>query len=121
MLWFLFANGGRIMELISELFQQLSEVVIYLLEFIGIFIIIIGTIQGMYYLVKSKFNFKDPNAIIQLAESFSMSLSFILGAEIIQTMLSTDLRQVLSLASIVVIRVLLTVFLHWEINEFQKK
>lgn len=49
MLWFLFANGGRIMELISELFQQLSEVVIYLLEFIGIFIIIIGTIQGMYY------------------------------------------------------------------------
>ncbi len=86
------------------------------LEFIGVLIIIIGSIRALYNLVAGRFNLSDINLKLNLARSLELSLEFKLAAEILKTVLIHTLDELIILSSIVLLRVVMTFVIHWEIK-----
>ena len=55
------------------------------LESIGVFIITIAALRGIFQFIKNGFDFKDDDVAIDFAKSMALSLEFKLAAEIIKT------------------------------------
>lgn len=90
------------------------------LELIGVAIITISAIRGVYKFFKNGFNFKDDEVAISFAKAMSLSLEFKLAAEIIKTVVIRDLDEFVILASVAILRVVLTFVLHWELQSGAK-
>ena len=86
------------------------------LELIGVGIITIGSLRALIAFIGSKFNFGDEEVKLQLAQSLALSLEFKLGAEILKSVIVRDVEEFILLFAIVVLRVILTFVIHWEIK-----
>ncbi|MGF0039773.1 DUF1622 domain-containing protein [Peptoniphilaceae bacterium SGI.131] len=95
--------------------------VIPALELIGIAIIVIGTLKALFTLITNGFNFHDSHIKIVLGEALALSLEFKLGSEIIKTVVVRDMQELLILGIIVVLRVMLTFVIHWEVAQAGEK
>lgn len=104
------------MEAFHELIKTVGNWMIYLLDFIGIIIIIYGALKALYYLVLSKFDFGNGLVKIALGESIALSLQFMMGAEIISTVLVHDFTELIFLVITLIVRVLVTLVVHWELK-----
>ncbi len=87
-----------------------------ILDLIGILIIIFGSIKATYGLIVSKFNMNDINIKLNLAKALELGLEFKLAAEILKTVLIHSLDELIILSAIVVLRVIMTFVIHWEID-----
>lgn len=106
----LFINGY------GKLLHSVAIIAIYSLELIGIFIILIGTMRAII-LIFSKLTKKQPvNVVISLGRSLALALEFKMGAEIINTVIVRDLKELGILAVVILIRALLALLIHWEIK-----
>ena len=56
------------------------------------------------------------NVVIDLGKSLALALEFKMGAEIINTVIIRDLKELAILAIVILIRALLAVIIHWEIK-----
>ena len=56
------------------------------------------------------------NVIIELGRSLALALEFKMGAEIVNTVIIKDLRELIILAIIIALRALLALLIHWEIK-----
>ena len=54
--------------------------------------------------------------MISLGKSLSLALEFKMGAEIINTVIVRDLKELGILAIVIIIRALLAILIHWEIK-----
>lgn len=91
-----------------------------ILEFIGVIIITIAAIRGVIKFFKNGFNFKDDYVAIDFAKAMSLSLEFKLAAEIIKTVVIRTLDEFIILASVAILRVVLSFVLHWELKSGAK-
>ncbi len=104
----------------SVLLRCVAQFTIYTLELVGILIIIIGSVRAGL-LVFSKLRAKQrPNIVIDLGKSLALALEFKMGAEIINTVIVRDLKELLILAIVIAIRAILAVLIHWEIKMEKK-
>lgn len=95
--------------------------VLYLgLELIGAAIIVIGSLKALVLLIKNGFDFRNEDLIVELASSLSLALEFILAAEILQTLVVSDLQQLLLLGVLLILRIIITFVLHWELNYIEE-
>lgn len=106
--------------LIEELLIKIIPYLTGFLEAVGVLIIMIGSIESLYKLIKSRFNFDDENLKIQFAKALAMSLEFKLAAEILKTVVVRTLDEFIILSAIVVLRVVITFVLHWEIKSSEE-
>ena len=90
------------------------------LESIGVFIITIAAIRGIYQFFKNGFDFRDDDVAIDFAKAMSLSLEFKLAAEIIKTVVIRTLDEFIILAAVAILRVVLTFVLHWELKSGAK-
>ncbi len=90
------------------------------LESIGVFIITIAAIRGIYQFFKNGFDFKDDDVAIDFAKAMSLSLEFKLAAEIIKTVVIRTIDEFIILAAVAILRVVLTFVLHWELKSGAK-
>lgn len=90
--------------------------IIYLLELFGVFVITLTAVKGFIKYVMSGFDIGDDVMKIELARAMSLGLTFLLGGEIMATLFAKEIKQLVVIAAIVVIRVALTFVLHWEIT-----
>lgn len=97
-----------------------APLVIHVLELIGIIIIAIGSLRAFWSLIKSNFDFGDRTTKIVLGECLALSLEFKLGAEIIKSVIIRDMQELLILAFVVIIRVVLTYVIHWELKQMEE-
>lgn len=111
----------------EHLMENLITYIIHLLEGMGVFVITFTAIKDFFEYAKRAFNFSDDTIKIELAKSLALGLEFKLAAEILKTVTVRTLDEIYILAAIVVLRVILTYVLHWEIksdtehcNEFAK-
>lgn len=86
------------------------------LDFIGIIIITISAFRGLVKLLSSKFNYGYDDIAIDLAKAMILSLEFKLAAELAKTVLIKSLDEFIVLASVAILRVALSIVLHWEIR-----
>ena len=96
--------------------SEIITVLIFLLEFTGVMLIAFGSIKAIWDLIRSRFNFGNEDTKLTLAQSLALALEFKMGAEILKTITVRTLDKLMILGAIVLIRVILTFVIHWEIK-----
>lgn len=86
------------------------------IELIGIIIILFGFVKCFFKYINSIVKNCDYNMTICLGQSFAIGLQIMMGAEILKSVLVPSLSEMMLLLGIVVIRVALTLLLHYEIK-----
>jgi uncharacterized membrane protein len=113
-------NVGGLMEL-QKLLVFIVPYIAHSLEIIGIFIIVVGTIKAMYQYIKT-IKCPDKNTIkLNFAESVALALEFKIASEIIKTVIIRNINELFVLGAIILLRVILTFVLHWEIQSGSNK
>ncbi|PKK40338.1 hypothetical protein ABB02_00323 [Clostridiaceae bacterium JG1575] len=98
------------------LLAKLIPLLITLLELTGVLLIAFGSVKAIVDLIRSRFNLGNEDTKLTLAQSLALALEFKMGAEILKTITVRTLDELKILGAIVLIRVVLTFVIHWEIK-----
>ena len=104
------------MEYLENLLALTANTAILILEFMGVGIIIFSGITGFIKYVR-----QSPDTRIYLAKGFAMGLEFKLGSEILRTVVVRQWQEIGIVAGIIVLRAALTLLIHWEMHNEEKK
>ncbi len=102
-------------DMLELILHSLVDVFIVIFELIGVGIIIISGMQGLYSYIRRK-----PDLKLTLAKGLAMGLEFKLGSEILRTVIVRDWTEIATVAGIIALRAALTFLIHWEIKEEEK-
>ena len=105
---------------IEHLLEAIVPYITNSLELIGIVIITIAAVRGVFELFMNGFNFRVNDISIGFAKAMILSLEYKLAAEIIKTVVIRTLDEFIILASVATLRVVLTFVLHWELKSGAK-
>src|SRR5699024_1901269 len=93
-----------------------------IIESIGFLIIIISVLKSFYKLVfQAKFDFVAGHKDMSLSLGLSVALVFFLVAEIIKTITLRDQSKLLYIGVLILIRILVTFVIHWELKQKEPK
>ena len=104
------------MHMLEMGFETLVRILILLIEFAGIIVIVISMIRGFIGFMQ-----KSDKTRIELAQGIMLGLEFKIGSEVLRSVVVTNWEELGRLAAIIVLRSLLTLLLHWEIGEEEKR
>ena len=99
------------MEFLEEVLLFAVDAGILMLECIGVCVIIFTGVRGVIALIKH-----DPRTRLNLAQGMATALEFKLGGEILRTVAVRELSEIIFVGAIIVLRVALTILIHWEIK-----
>lgn len=99
-----------IMTLLESFFTTGIEIIIHILEIMGIIVICVGAVRDFI----DYFTGREANIKLDLAESMALGLEFMLGGEILRTVIAHELSDIILVGAIIVLRVALTILIHWE-------
>ncbi len=89
-------------------------VLAHILDLFGAFVIVISSLMVFIYFLKSS---KDGRRVrLTLAASLAFGLEFKLGGEILRTVIVRSMDEIIILGSIIILRGLLNLIIHWEIK-----
>ena len=115
---YLFVNFNLfdIVHNLDHILINLGTLFVSIFEIISLGLIVIAGYKGIINYIK-----KDENTSLKLLHDFSIGLSFLLGGEILNTVIITHSLQELALVGgLIVIRVILTILIHWELTQDKK-
>jgi len=104
------------MAMLEHSFETLVRILILLIEFAGIIVIMLSMIRGFIGFIR-----KSDHTRIDLAQGIMLGLEFKIGSEVLRSVIVTNWEELGKLAAIILLRSLLTLLLHWEINEEEKR
>ena len=104
------------MHALEQNFEHLVRFCILLIELAGIAVIVISMVRGFIGFIR-----KDPHTRISLAQGIMLGLEFKIGSEVLRSVIVTTWNELGTLAAIILLRSLLTLLLHWEIGEEEKR
>ena len=104
------------MEFLQHCLHLLIEYAILGFEFVGVSVMIVAGVKNLFNYVR-----RDIRVPLVLAKGIAMGLEFMLIGEILRTVVAHDISEIIPVACIVVIRVALTVLIHWEIKEEERE
>lgn len=107
--------------ILDYILSVLVPIIIHILEIMGVFIIVFSAIKSFIQYALRFFDFSNDNIKIEFAKGLALALEFKLGSEILKTLTIRTLDEMLILASIVLLRVILTFVIHWEIESDTKR
>lgn len=88
---------------------------ILLFEYVGMGVIVASGVRGAVCYVR-----RDPETRLKLAKGLAMGLEFKLGSEILRTVVVRELREILLVGAIILLRAALTFLIHWEITNEER-
>lgn len=98
----------------------IAEFTVHTLELVGITIIIIGSIRAIIQAISHIKKKNDKSVMIVLGRALALALEFKMGAEIVNTVIIRDLRELGILAIVIALRAILAILIHWEIKNEKK-
>lgn len=107
--------------ILDYILNILVPIIIHVMEVMGVFIIVFSAIKSFIQYAQRLFDFSNDNIKIEFAKGLALALEFKLGAEILKTLTVRTFDEMLILASIVLLRVILTFVIHWEIESDTKR
>lgn len=96
---------------LEAILRHVVDIAILMFEFMGVIVIIVAGIRGIYDYVKH-----NPAIRLNLAQGMALGLEFKLGSEILRTVVVRQLSEVAVVAAIIALRAALTFLIHWEIK-----
>jgi uncharacterized membrane protein len=113
----------KFFDVFEEFLHFFAKTTVHSLEIVGIGIVIFGCFKVLLQYVKRLRNkeTESQNAVIALGRSLALALEFKMGAEIVNTVIVRELKELLILGIVIVLRALLAVLIHWEITTEEKE
>jgi uncharacterized membrane protein len=105
---------------IESLNETVLPVIIAMAEFMGIFVVTWSLIKAFYEYLADMFFHKNYDLRSDLANGLAMSLEFKMGAEILKTVMVTQLTELVVLGAVIVLRALLSLLIHFELKGEKK-
>lgn len=96
---------------LHEVLTWVVNLAIIVFEFMGVAVIIVAGLQGIFNYVR-----RDPMTRLKLAKGMAMGLEFKLGSEILRTVVVRELSEIAIVGAIILLRAALTFLIHWEIK-----
>lgn len=104
------------MEAIEFGFDTLVRFCILLIELAGIVVIVVSMVRGLVGFIH-----KQEQTRIQLAQGIMLGLEFKIGSEVLRSVIVSGWNELGTLAAVILLRSLLTLLLHWEIDVEEKR
>ena len=105
----------------ESILHHIAEFSALTLEFIGVLIIVVGSVKSLISLVTRLIRHRSINIVVELGKTLALALEFKMGAEIIKTVIVHDLTELAVLGIVILIRALLAFLIHWEMKMEQKE
>ena len=99
------------MEILETILLSFVNLAMLLFEYIGVGVITFAGLQGLVNYLR-----RSPDTRLTLAQGLAMGLEFKLGSEILRTVIVRSLSEIAIVGSIIALRAVLTVLIHWEIR-----
>ena len=97
-------------------FESLVRICILLIELAGILVILVSMFRGFLGFLQ-----KEESTRIQLAQGIMLGLEFKIGSEVLRSVIVSGWNELGTLAAVILLRSLLTLLLHWEIDVEEKR
>ena len=104
-------------EVIEHGFETVLRYGILLMECIGVAVILVSAARAVVKL----FNRKSEHISLELACKLALALEFLLCGEIMHTVVVRDIEELIVVGAIVLMRIALTVLIHWEAKNEQSE
>lgn len=108
-------------ETYKEILHFMAEITVNTLEFIGITIIILGSVRALITIFLRLKKDEPANVMVGLGRALALALEFKMGAEIVNTVIVRDLKELGILAIVIALRAVLAILIHWEIKNEKKE
>ncbi len=99
------------MDLLHHLLIALTEAAILMFEFVGVGVLIVAGVKGIYNYVR-----RNPHTRLNLSKGMAMALEFKLGGEILRTVIVHEISEILIIGGIILLRAALAYMIHWSIK-----
>ena len=107
---------NNIASVYTVILHFIAEITVHSLELVGIAIIIVGSVRAIIQTLTRIRRNQPINVMIELGRSLALALEFKMGAEIVNTVIIRDLKELGILAVVIVLRAVLAFLIHWEIK-----
>ena len=101
---------------IQHFVHDITKFMIYILELIGLFIILYSSFMTLSRFIKLKYNQTSTDIRIRLGRGISFALMFYLAAEILRLILIREYKDLFIVGAIIVLHVIVTVLIAWEVS-----
>ncbi len=109
----------------ENIFEKAVEImlpyIISVLEIMGILIVTWSALRAFYQYIRNTFFKKNYDMQYLFATGLATSLEFKMAAEILKTVLVREMRELIILGAIIVLRALVTILLKFEIRAAKSK
>ena len=95
----------------EQILHYMVDISIIFFEIIGLLFMLYAGIRGTIDYIR-----KSSTASLDLAKGMSMGLQLLMGGEILKTITIGDIKVLIIVGGLVVIRAALAFFIHWEIK-----
>lgn len=100
---------------VSDILIKCVEVIIIVLEAMGIIVIVAAGFRSFYGYLK-----RETDIRLRFAQAMATGLEFKLAGEILRTVVVRDLTEIAIVASIIILRAFMAILIHWEIKTERK-
>ncbi len=107
--------------LLERINETLLPVVIALAETMGILIIAYSLLRCFFAYVLRVLHKSNQPLKENLAEGLATALGFMMGAEILKTIIIPDIHELLILGLIILLRLILSLLIHFELSQEEKR
>ena len=107
--------------MLERVVEFVLEILIPLCELMGIVIVAVSVVSAFWKYLRGLIGKERCNIMFLLASGLALSLEFKMAAEVLKTVLLSDLRELLVLGVVIVLRALLALLLHFEMKHCQNK
>ena len=105
-----------IVHFLEDVVKFAAEIGITLTELAGIAILLFTVAKCIVDLIR-----KHDNVRLDLAEGIALALEFKLGGEVLHTVIARNADELILLGGIILLRGALTLLIHWEITQEEKR
>ncbi|NLK64084.1 MAG: DUF1622 domain-containing protein [Tissierellia bacterium] len=88
--------------------------VAYTLELVSIIIVAYSAVTTLIKYLMSKFEFTNKQAKIEFSRALEMALAYMLGAEILKSLIAHSKEQLITLGALIILRAAIALIIHFE-------
>lgn len=88
--------------------------VAYSLEIVSIIIVAYSGAKTLVKYLLTKFEFTDKNAKIEFSRALEMALAYMMGAEVLKSLIAHSKEQLMILGALILMRAAIALILHFE-------
>ncbi len=107
--------------MLGKFLETALEWVVPICEIIAIIVIVLSVLTAFFYFIRNKFTPANRDVKIDLMSGMSLGIEFAMAAEILKTLETHDLDQLLLLGGVILIRVVLALMIHFEMRDHNAK